>query len=248
MTWSATTVGGSPSWERGDVREWLEPWSAVGGYAGGAWVLVSLRGRLTDGNGYPKKLLQHGIAGLAGDGCVIAQHGYGAMAGTLQELDLPRLQIDEHERGVRRAKNLHVGKVALQDWDDALLRCGMQMRIDFVNDHDAWLFGQIRRIAVVSGVTDEHVRQPLQDRLCSLAKNIESNIPIERPKLGKQTIAVLGNTPELDGETVENLRGDRGYLRQQPAHGRIIAAHGTVCELDHALQDRFGADQGSIGG
>ena len=25
----------------------------------------------------------------------------------------------------------------------------MQMRINFVNDHDAWLFGQIRRIAVV---------------------------------------------------------------------------------------------------
>jgi hypothetical protein len=76
------------------------------------------------------------------------------MAGTLQELDLPRLKIDQHKGGVRRAKNLHARKVASQDWDDALLRRGMQMRIDFVNDHDARLFDQIRRIAVVLGVTD----------------------------------------------------------------------------------------------
>ena len=66
------------------------------------------------------------------------------MAVTLQALDLPRLETDQHEGGVRRAENLHLGKVASQDRDDALLRRGMQMRIDFVNDHDAWLFGQIR--------------------------------------------------------------------------------------------------------
>jgi len=157
------------------------------------------------------------------------------MAITLQELDLPRLEIDQHERGVRRTENLHLGKVASQGRDDALRRRGMQMRIDFVNDHDAWLFGQIRRIAVVLGVTDEHIRQPLQDRLRPLAKDIEGNIPIERPKLGEHAVAVLGNTPELDGEAIQYFRGDRGYLRQQPAYGRIIAAHGTIRELDHAL-------------
>ena len=41
MTWSATTGGGSPSQERGDVRERLKPLSAVGSYAGacGCWCL-----------------------------------------------------------------------------------------------------------------------------------------------------------------------------------------------------------------
>src|SRR5215475_10239463 len=157
------------------------------------------------------------------------------MAVPLQKLDLPGLETDQHEGGVRRAEYLHLGKVAPQDWNDALLRRGMQMRINFVNDHNAWLFGQIRRITVILGVTDEHIRQPLQDRLRPLAKDIEGNIPIERSKLGKQTVTVLGNTPELDGKAIEDLRGDRGYLRQQPVHGRIIAAHGTVRELDHAL-------------
>src|SRR5215510_4821019 len=109
------------------------------------------------------------------------------------------------------------------------------MRIDFINDHDAWLLGKIRRIAVILSVTDEHIRQPLQDRLRPLAKDIEGNIPIERAKLRERAVTVLGNTPELDGEALEYLRGDRGYLRQQPAHGRIIAAHGTVRELDHVL-------------
>jgi hypothetical protein len=80
------------------------------------------------------------------------------MAVTLQKLDLPGLEPDQHEGGVRRAENLHLGKVALQDWNDALLRRGMQMCIDFVNDHDAWLFGQIRWITVVLGVTDEYIR------------------------------------------------------------------------------------------
>ena len=63
------------------------------------------------------------------------------MAVTLEELDLPGLEPNQHEGGVRRAENLHLGKVALQDWNDALLRRGMQMCIDFVNDHDARLFG-----------------------------------------------------------------------------------------------------------
>src|SRR5262244_987996 len=143
------------------------------------------------------------------------------MAVTLQELDLPRLETDQHEGGVRRAENLHPGEVASQDWDDALLRCGMQMRIDFVNDHDARLVGQIRRITVVLGVTDEHIRQPLQDRLRPLAKDIEGKIPIEHAKLGKHTVTVLGDTPELDGEAIEDLRGDGSYLRQQPTHSRI---------------------------
>ena len=97
-------------------------------------------GRLTGGHGYPKVLVQHSICGLSGDSCGITRHRYGAMAVTLQELDLPRLETDQHEGGVRRAENLHPGKVASQDWNDALLRRGMQMRIDFVNDHDAWLF------------------------------------------------------------------------------------------------------------
>src|SRR5215510_8132034 len=155
------------------------------------------------------------------------------MAVTLQELDLPRLETDQHEGRVRRAENLHLRKVASQDWNDALLRRGMQMRIDFVNDHDARLFGQIRWITVVLGVTDEHIRQPLQDRLRPLAKDIKGNIPIERAKLGEHAVTVLGNTPELDAEAIEYLRGDGGYLRQQPAHGWIIAAHGAVRELDH---------------
>ena len=136
------------------------------------------------------------------------------MAVTLQELDLPRLETDQHEGGVRRAENLHLGKVASQDWHDALLRRGMQMRIDFVNDHDARLFGQIRRITVILGVTDEHIRQPLQDRLCPLAKDIEGKITIQRPKLWEQAVMVCGNAPELDGETLENLRSDGGYLGQ----------------------------------
>jgi hypothetical protein len=170
------------------------------------------------------------------------------MAVTLQELDLPRLEVNQHEGGVRRAENLHLGKVVSQDGDDALLRCWMQMRIDFVNDHDARLVGQIRWIPVILSVTDKHIRQPLQDRLRPLAKDIEGNIPIERPKLGEHAVAVLGNTPELDGKAIEYLRGDRGYLRQQPAHGRIIAAHGTVREVDHALQDCFSADQRGIRG
>jgi len=42
------------------------------------------------------------------------------------ELDLPRLEVDQHKGRVRRAENLHLGKVASQDWHDALLRCGMQ--------------------------------------------------------------------------------------------------------------------------
>src|SRR5262247_1135865 len=136
------------------------------------------------------------------------------MAVTLQELDLPRLETDQHEGGVRRAENLHLGKVASQDWDDALLRRGMQMRIDFVNDHDARLFGQIRRIAVIFGITDEHIRQPLQDRLRPLAKDVKGKIPIKRAKLGEHAVTVLGNPPEFDGEAIEDLRGDGGYLRQ----------------------------------
>src|SRR5262245_12157918 len=116
------------------------------------------------------------------------------------------------------------------------------MRIDFVNDHDARLFGQIRRITVIFGVTDEHIRQPLQDRLRPLAKDIEGNIPIERSKLGEHAVTVLGNTPELDRKAIEYLRCDGGYLCQQPAHSRIIAAYGTVRALDHALQDRLSAD------
>src|SRR5437870_11348923 len=104
----------------------------------------------------------------------------------------------------------------------------MQMCIDFINDHDARLLSQIRRIAIVLGVTDEHVRQPLQDRLCPLAKDIEGDIPVERPKLWEQAVTVCGNAPELDGEALENLRSDRGYLGKQPAHGRIILSHGTV--------------------
>ena len=55
---------------------------------------------------------------------------------------MPWLEGDQHEGGVRRAENLHLGKVASQDWNDALRRRGMQMCIDFVNDHDARLFGQ----------------------------------------------------------------------------------------------------------
>src|SRR2546423_581914 len=119
----------------------------------------------------------------------------------------------------------------------------MQMRVDFINDHDAWLLGQVRRIAIVLGVTDEHIRQPLQDRLRPLAKDIKSNIPIECPKLWEQAVTVLGNTPELDGKAIKNLRGDRGYLGQQPAHSRIIKARSPVSELDHALQNRCVADQ-----
>src|SRR5947208_10350926 len=111
----------------------------------------------------------------------------------------------------------------------------MQMRIDFINEHDAWLLGKIRRIAVVFSVTDKHIRQPLQDRLCPLAKDIEGKITVERPKLGKQAVTVCGNAPELDGEAFENLRSNGGYLGKQPAHGRIIASHGTVSELDHTL-------------
>jgi hypothetical protein len=57
---------------------------------------------------------------------------------------------------------------------------------------------------------------------------------------------VLGDTPELDGKAIEDLRGDRGYVRQQPSHGRIMAAHGTLRELDHALQDCLSVDQWSI--
>jgi hypothetical protein len=68
-------------------------------------------GRLTGGNGYPKELVQYGICRLTSDRCSIARHGYGAMAVTLQALDLPRLEIDQHEGGVRRAENLHLGKV-----------------------------------------------------------------------------------------------------------------------------------------
>jgi hypothetical protein len=110
--------------------------------------------------------------------------------------------------------------VASQDWHDALLRRGMQMRIDFVNDHDAWLFGQIRRITVILGVTDEHIRQPLQDRLCPLAKDIEGNIPIERSKLGEHAVTVRGNTPELDGKAIEYLRGES--ICVSTAHGRSL--------------------------
>ena len=88
------------------------------------------------------------------------------------------------------------------------------MCIDFINDHDARLLSQIRRIAVVLGVTDEHIRQPLQDRLCPLAKDIEGKITIQRPKLWEQAVMVCGNAPELDGETLENLRSDGGYLGQ----------------------------------
>src|SRR5215471_15288339 len=109
------------------------------------------------------------------------------------------------------------------------------MRIDFINNHDPWLLSQIRRIAIILGVTDEHIRQPLQDGLRSLAKDIEGDIPVEGPKLRKQAVLVCGNAPELDGEALENLRGDRGYLGQEPAHGRIITAPGTVGELDHLL-------------
>jgi hypothetical protein len=170
------------------------------------------------------------------------------VAVTLQELDLPRLETNQHEWGVRRAENLHPGKVAPQYGYNALLRCGMQMRIDFVNDHDARLFGQIRWITVVLGVTDEHIRQPLQDRLCPLTKDIEGNVSIERSKLGEHAVTVLGNTPELDGKAIEDLRGDSGYLRQQASHTRIIAAHGTIRELDHTLQDRLSADQCGICG
>src|SRR5574341_1417226 len=111
----------------------------------------------------------------------------------------------------------------------------MQMRIDFINDHEAGLLGKIRRIAIVFGVTDKHIRQPLEDRLCPLAKDIEGDIPIQGPKLWEQAVTIFGNAPELDGEALENLRGNRGYLGQPPPHGRIIAAHGTVSELDHTL-------------
>src|SRR5215471_21822207 len=103
----------------------------------------------------------------------------------------------------------------------------MRMRINLIHQHDAWLLGKIRRIAVVFGVTDKHIRQPLQDRLCSLAKDIEGKITVPRPKLWEQTVTVCGNAPELDGEALENFRSDRGYLGKQPAHGRIIASHGT---------------------
>jgi hypothetical protein len=109
------------------------------------------------------------------------------------------------------------------------------MRIDFVNDHDARLFVQIRWITIILSIADEHIRQPLQDRLRPLTKDIEGHIAIERAKLGEHAVTVLGNTPELDGEALEDLRGDRGYVCQQPSHGRIIAAHGTLRELDHAL-------------
>src|SRR5262249_8177408 len=117
------------------------------------------------------------------------------------------------------------------------------MRVDFINDHDSWLLSQIRRIAIVLGVTHEHIRQPLQDGLCPLAKDIKGDIPVEGAKLWKQAVLVCGNAPELDGEAFEYLRGDGGYLGQEPAHGWIIAAPGTVGKLDHLLQDRCVADE-----
>ena len=157
------------------------------------------------------------------------------MAVTLQELDLPGLEVGQHEGGVRRAKNLHAGKVASQDWDDALLRCGMQMRIDFINDHNSRLFGQIRRIAVVLGVTDEDVRQPLQDRLRSLAKDIEGNIPIERPKLGKQAVAVLGNTPELNTcKSRIGIDSSPGIALPQPHNQLTSRGEGSVAHFSLA--------------
>ena len=85
--------------------------------------------------------MQHSICRLTGNGYSIARHADCAMAVTLQQLDLPGLETDQHKGGMRRAEYLHPGKVASQDWQDALLRRGMQMRIDFVNDHDARLFG-----------------------------------------------------------------------------------------------------------
>ena len=69
--------------------------------------------------------MQYGICRLTSDRYSIARHGDCAMAVTLQALDLPRLETDQHEGGVRRAENLHLGKVASQDEDEALLRCGM---------------------------------------------------------------------------------------------------------------------------
>ena len=53
-----------------------------------------LLGRLTGGNRYPKELVQYGICGLTSDRYSIVRHGYCAMAVTLQELDLPRLETD----------------------------------------------------------------------------------------------------------------------------------------------------------
>src|SRR6266705_6347102 len=102
------------------------------------------------------------------------------------------------------------------------------MRIDFINDHDAWLLGKIRRIAIVLGVTDKHIRQPLEDRLRPLTKDVEGQIPVQRPKLRKQAVTVCSDAPELDREAIENLRGNGGYLEQEPAHGRIIESRGTV--------------------
>src|SRR5262249_9998599 len=107
------------------------------------------------------------------------------------------------------------------------------MRVDLINDHDARLLSEIRRIAIVFGVTHEYKCQPLQDRLGSLAKDIKGNIPVEGAKLWKQAVLVCGNTPEFDREAFENLRSDGGYLGQEPAHGWIIAAPGTVGKLDH---------------
>ena len=61
-----------------------------------AGVGVSL-GRLTGGHRYLKELVQYGICGLTSDSCSIARHSHSAMAVTLQELDLPRLETDQHE-------------------------------------------------------------------------------------------------------------------------------------------------------
>src|SRR5262245_55068806 len=119
----------------------------------------------------------------------------------------------------------------------------MQMRVDFVNEQDAGLLSQIRRVAIVLGVADEYMRQPLQDRLCPLAKDLEGNIPIQRPKLREQAVAVCGNTPELDGKAIENFRSDAGYVGEQLAHGRVIALCRACRELDHLLQDRCVTDQ-----
>ena len=112
------TVGGSPSWERGDVRSWAEALVRGRGLRRWRGVLVS-PWQATDGNGYPK--IVGGTASL----------DWPAMAVSLRNtVTVPWLARcrswicpgcrSMSMRGSASSKNLHVGKVALQDWDDAL--------------------------------------------------------------------------------------------------------------------------------